>query len=162
VKRNDQGFTLVEMMIAVAISAMLVGGIYAALVASQRTAGALAIDEARDAARMRAVELLRGDLRARLKFKAEPGSEESCTMILSSTSDGLSLGEMKRSVDEVRYTASPKGLKRAEGKGPETELAMGPVILEFWENGAWRKQAASGPLAVRVTFSEPPERVVIP
>jgi prepilin-type N-terminal cleavage/methylation domain-containing protein len=161
VKRNDRGFTLVEMMIAVAISAMLVGGIYAALVSSQRTAGALALDEARDAARMRAVELIRSDLRARLKIKAEPGSGESCTMILSTTSDGLALGAMKRSVEEVRYTASPKGLKRVEEQGAETELATGPVILEFWENGAWRKQSGPGPVAVRVIFSDPTERVVI-
>jgi hypothetical protein len=149
------------MMIAVAIATMLVGSIYAALVSSQTAAASQAMDSGKDAARMRAVELLRSDLRARLKQKAETGSEENCALTLSTTADSLSLGEMKRMIEEVTYAASPKGMKRAEGKGPEIELATGPVGFEFWENGAWRKQAGPSPVALRVTFSDPAERVVI-
>jgi len=155
------GFTLVEMMIAVAISAILVGGIYSALVSSQTAAAGQAQDAARDAARMRAAELLRGDLRARLKLKMQSGPQESCTLTIATTADSLTLGEMTRATGEVRYTASPLGLKRGEGKGPETELATGPVLIEVWENGGWRREAGPSPLALRVSFSDPAERMVI-
>lgn len=161
-KASSQGFTLVEMMIAVAIAATLVGAIYAALVSSQHAAASQAVDAGKDAARMRATELVRGDLRGRLTLKAETGPEDkSSVLVLATTSDSLSLGEMQRTIQEVRYTASLRGLKRSEGKGPELELSTGPVAIEFWDNGAWRKQPGPAPLAIRVTFSEPEERTVI-
>ncbi len=159
--RKNEGFTLIEMMIAIGIATMLVGGIYGALVSTQRTAGMLAEDEVKDSARSRAVELLRGDFRARGSLKVEAGAEDWCTLTLSSTSDALSLGALRRSVAEIHYAASPKGLSRAEGKGSGVDLATGPVVVEFWDRGAWRKQSGDAPLAVRVTFSEPSERVVL-
>jgi hypothetical protein len=59
------------------------------------------------------------------------------------------------------YLATPSGLKREEGKGSLVQLETGAVAFEFWENGAWRKQPGRDPVAVRVTFSDPKEWVVI-
>ena len=51
-KVSEQGFTLVEMAIAVAISAILVAGIYEALVATRRTAEAQGMGSSKEAGRM--------------------------------------------------------------------------------------------------------------
>ena len=160
-RRSRRGFTLIEMAIAVAISALLVGGIYEALVSSQRTAEALGMDSGKEAARTRAVELLKADLRARLKLKVTPGKEDSAALLLSTTSDTLAVGELKRALEDIRYTASPAGLRREEGKSGPIELSTGAVAFEFWEQAAWRKQTPGDPLAIRVLFAEPEEVVVI-
>lgn len=160
-RMSDRGFTLIEVAIAVAISAVLVGGIYAALVSTQRTSAIQAMDAGKEASRMRAVELLKSDLRARLSMKMAPGVEGGTALTLSTTADSVALGEMKRMLNEVRYIASEKGLKRQEGKGSELDLGTGEVAFEFWEKGAWRKSALGDPLAVRVIFATPQEALVI-
>jgi type II secretory pathway component PulJ len=149
------------MTIAVAIAALLVGAIYQALVSSQRTAEAQGTDSGKEAARTRAVELLKADLRARLKLKIAPGKEESIEILLSTTSDTLAVGEMKRALEEVRYTASAAGLRREEGKNGSVELSTGAVAFQFWEQGTWRKETSGAPPAIRVTFADPDEVVVI-
>jgi prepilin-type N-terminal cleavage/methylation domain-containing protein len=161
VRVSEHGFTLVEMAIAVAISAILVGGIYEALVSSQRTAEAQGLGAAKAAGRMRAIELLKTDLRARLKMKVETTAEGGTMIALASTADSIAMGEMKRMLEDVRYTATSKGLKRREGKSAELDLVTGAVTFQFWEKGAWRNTVVGEALALRVNFSDPEETVVI-
>src|SRR4051812_6938242 len=102
--RPASGFTLLEMMIAVAISAALVASVYGALVSSRATAESQSANAVKHAARTRAVDLLKSDLRARLSLKVEAGAEDSIQLILATTSDSLSLGETRRMIEELRYT----------------------------------------------------------
>jgi len=159
--RPSSGFTLIEMMIAVAISSAIIASVYAALVSSQRAAEVQSAGAAKDGARMRAVELLKGDLRSRISLKVEKGSEDSTKLTLTTTADSLSTGETQRMIEQLIYTATPSGLKREEGKGAFVQLETGKVAFEFWENGAWRKHASPNSVAVRVGFSDPEEWVVI-
>jgi len=161
VKRTEAGFTLVEITIAVAIGMILAAGVYAALVTTERTSELLASDASKEAARMRAAELLKTDLRGRMSLKAEPGPQGGITITLSTTADSLSLGETVRMLDEVRYVASEMGLRRSEGKKLELVLATEPVAVQFWEKGAWRPATAGDPTAFRVLFGESREPVVI-
>ncbi len=168
-KTNARGFTLVEMVVAVAVSTTLVAGVYSALVSTTNTADRQQESAVVEAGRTRAIELLRGDLRGRAKLKVETvpargGAEPGTLMVFATTSDSLGGDVLKRSVGELRYTASSEGLKRREGDGvqaAEITLAREPVVLEFWSEGLWRKSPKGEVLAIRAKFVNPSEIVAM-
>jgi hypothetical protein len=146
------------MVIAVAVSTVLVSGVYAALGSATRASDRLAKDAGIEAARARAVELLRCDLRSRTTLKATVGGDGAVVLVLSGLSDLVGLGETRRSLGEVRYLASGDGLIREEGSGkPPVRLVQGPVGIEFLENAAWKRNAPQEPGALRITFEDPRE-----
>ena len=152
------GFTLIEVVIAVAISASLVGAVYAALVSTTRTAHRQERDAGEDARRMRVIEILRADFRGRQELKVEGGS-----VTCQTTSDGLSPYWITRGT-EVSYEVSENGLLRREGEGDaatEIILTQSPVVFQFLEKGIWREAGAEDPEAIRVIFDSPLEVVVI-
>ena len=143
---------LVEVMVALAVSALLVTGAWAATNAAvqasdRRKAGA------REEERMsRALELLRDDWRGRTRLlKPEPPAPAGTTMLLlSTTSDSISPAA-GRSTREVRYLASGKGLLRQEG-GTQILLVERPARLDVWDGAAWRTDTTAAVGAIRVSF----------
>lgn len=154
----NRGFTLVEVMVAVAVSALLVLGVSAATQATVKTAErqkAEAIDGER---RARAVELLRQDWRGRTKFAKPSMAPPAGTrvLILTTTSDAVS--STARATRMVTYTASEKGLFRGEGNS-ESLLLPGPVVMEFWDGSGWR--ADPGGSSIRLVLQRPEETIVL-
>lgn len=165
-KRRDAGFTLIEMVIAVAVAVLLVGGVYSAVVSSARTAERQAMDARKESVRALAIEIIKADLRGRAKVKAEPlkGGQGTVVTLLGTTADGLAFGDPPRSVPEIRYIVSEQGLKCSSGKkenGVGMTLLEGPVRMEFWTAGAWRTIPIGEPSAVRVLVSDPIEIIVV-
>ena len=158
--KSRAGFTLVEVVIAMAIASSLVAAVYAALVSSTRTAERQKKDSLKGSRRMRTIEVLRADFRGRVDLKVK-GSDVIC----QSTADELSWGPAKRA-SEVRYVASEEGLVRTQGAGEmmsEILLLQEPVFFEFWSEGMWRKTVSDKEevAAVRVVFTDPLEAIVI-
>jgi prepilin-type N-terminal cleavage/methylation domain-containing protein len=163
------GFTLVEMVIAVAIATMLVSGVYAALVSTSGTADRQGADAKGEELRMRAVELMRRDLRGRMKIVVdatllETVAEGSSAFTCQTTADSLGTGQaLSRGGVEVRYTASPKGITRQESpKSGRKELVLleEPTRFEYWIGNLWKATGKGEVSAVRVIFEGPPETVV--
>jgi prepilin-type N-terminal cleavage/methylation domain-containing protein len=154
------GFTLVEVMVAVAIAALLIVGVSASTQASIRTAERQKAGSRADEVRSRTVELFREDWRGRIRIvrPSAPDPAGIRTLALSTTADSL-LSQSSRSVRVVTYSASEKGLSRVEGES-ETPLCPGPVKLDFWNGVAWKDRPDGGILAVRLGFQDPEEFVV--
>lgn len=156
--RKDRGFTLIEVVIAVAIASSLVAAVYTALASTSRTAERQMRHARRDARRIRAIEILRADFRGRVELETEGE-----TIILKTTADGFSPYQAARS-GLVTYSVQEEGLVRTEGEGDmamEVLLTKEPVEFQFWEEGMWRKTLKEEALAVRVIFLEPLDVVVI-
>jgi len=159
---TKSGFTLIEMVIAIGIAALLVMAVYSALVSSSHIAERQAADGGRESIRARAVDLLRADLRSRTSLKVEARADGGAALDLESLGDSIGSGQTRRVLGKVRYVASSKGLTREEGKGESLlVLATGAAALEFWENGDWRKATGGSPVAIRISFSDPAESMVV-
>jgi prepilin-type N-terminal cleavage/methylation domain-containing protein len=154
-----QGFTLVEVMVAVAIGALLILGVSAATQATVKTAERQKADARLEEQRARAVELLRQDWRGRVKIlkpaTAPPAGVRR--VLLSTTADSLS---NSRATRLVVWSASEKGLSRQEGN-VETTILPGPVSMDFWDGVAWRPEAPGSSPAMRLQLQDPEEAVVL-
>jgi prepilin-type N-terminal cleavage/methylation domain-containing protein len=152
------GFTLVEVMVAVAISALLILGVAAATQATVKTAERQKSDAREGEQRARAIELLRQDWRGRTKIVKPSMAPPAGTrvLILTTTSDAVS--SAARAIRLVTYTVSEKGLTRSEGS-VESLLLPGPVGMEFWDGIAWRSEP--GGSSVRLVLQRPEETVVL-
>jgi prepilin-type N-terminal cleavage/methylation domain-containing protein len=168
--RRQCGFTLIEMVIAVALSAMLVSGVYAALVSTSNVADRQGMDAKGEEQRMRAIELMRRDLRGRVKLVVdgtllERVAEGTSSFTCQTTADSLGAGDvLGRGGIEVRYRASPQGLTRQESpKSGKKELVLleESVRIEYWSGNLWKASAVGEISAVRLVFAGPPETVVI-
>lgn len=157
------GFTLIEMVIAVAIAALLVSSVYAALVATSRSAEAEAERARGIALRARALSVLKNDLRGRIALKVE-SSGDGARLVLSTTADGLLPHETKRGIVTVTYLTKEKGLHRSEisALGPvEMLLLAEPVKFEFLEKFAWTSKPLGELEAVRVKVGDPAEEILV-
>jgi prepilin-type N-terminal cleavage/methylation domain-containing protein len=152
------GFTLVEVMVAVAISALLILGVSAATQATVKSAERQKSDAREGERRARAIELLRQDWRGRTRIVKPSMVPPAGTrvLILTTTSDAVS--STFRAGRLVTYTVSERGLSRSEGSS-ESLLLPGPVGMEFWDGAAWRSD--SGGSAVRLVLQGPEETVVL-
>jgi len=152
------GFTLVEVMVAVAISALLILGVAAATQATVKTAERQKSDAREGEQRARAIELLRQDWRGRTKIgkPAMTPPAGSRVLILTTTSDAVS--STSRAIRRVTYTVSENGLSRSEGSA-ESLLLPGPVGMEFWDGAAWRSEPGGG--SVRLVLQRPEETIVL-
>lgn len=169
-RKGEGGFTLIEMVVAVAVATMLVVGVSSALHATKEVADRQQARAREQATRARAIEVLRRDFRGRVKVKGDAaprlaGLEDWTVFICSTTADSILTGDAKRGVREARYVASGGGLEREEsgsaGKA-KTTLADGGVTMEFWDGRAWRRELKNDEVyALRVAFLSPPEVVVI-
>jgi prepilin-type N-terminal cleavage/methylation domain-containing protein len=156
-----EGFTLVEVMVAVAISALLIMGVSAATQSTLKTAERQKADAREQEQRARAIDVLREDWRGRIRITkpltaAPVGSH---VLILSSTSDGLLQGNSRGS-RLITWTSSEKGLSRKEG-GQESVLLPGAVVMEFWDGVAWRAEPRGMETSIRVILQDPQETVVL-
>lgn len=153
------GFTLVEVMVAVAIGALLILGVSAATQSTVRTAERQKADARLEEQRARAVEILRQDWRGRVKI-LKPATTPPAgvrLLLLSTTADSLS---NYRATRLVTWTASEKGLSRGEGS-VETLVIPGPVALDFWDGVSWRSEPAGSSPAIRLQLHQPEETVVL-
>jgi prepilin-type N-terminal cleavage/methylation domain-containing protein len=155
------GFTLIEVMVAIAIASLLIMGVTTSTQATLRTAERQKSDARAEEERARAIEVLRQDWRGRVRLILPMTPPPAGVRILSMTSTGDSVARPGgRGVGLVTYTASEKGLIRKEG---ETDLPLlpGPVQLEFWDGVAWRAEPGGKQAAVRLQLQNPEETVVI-
>jgi prepilin-type N-terminal cleavage/methylation domain-containing protein len=153
------GFTLVEVMVAVAVAALLILGVSAATQSTVKTAERQKSEARQEEQRARAVELLRQDWLGRVKIlKPSPAPPVGVrTLLLSTTADSLS---NQRATRLVTWTASEKGLSRSEGKGELTMLPA-PVSLDFWDGVTWRSEPSPSSPAIRLILRNPEETIVL-
>ncbi len=156
VVRRRAGFTLIEMVIAVAVAALLVSGVYATLVATTRTAEADTKRAHAAGLRARALSILQSDLRGRTALKVEQ-SGDGAKLVLTTTSDGLSPHEIRRGLISVTYQAKEEGLLRSEPTAAgviEVLLLAEPVRFGFLEKGAWTAKPSGDVQAVLVKVGD--------
>lgn len=155
----SHGFTLVEIMVAVAVSALLVLGVSAATQSSALIADRQKVEARVHEERARAVELLRQDWRGRTKILKPTSStaEESKALVLETTADSLL---NVRSTREVAWKVSAKGLERREGP-VETTILRGSLSLEFWDGVVWGADPARNSTAIRLVLRDPEEVVIL-
>jgi prepilin-type N-terminal cleavage/methylation domain-containing protein len=153
------GFTLVEVMVAVAIGALLILGVSAATQSTVKTSERQKADARLEEQRSRAVELLRQDWRGRVKIQRPATIPPAGVRVLlfSTTADSLT---NSRATRMVAWTASEKGLSRSEGNA-ETMMLAGPIALEFWDGVSWRAEPAGSSPAIRLQLHHPEETVVL-
>lgn len=155
-----KGFTLLEMMIAVAITAVLVVGVSTATLGLTRSAEGRREEARRQERRARAVELLSRDWRGRLRLISPAERAPAGTSILALSTSSDAIGGGARAVNDVRWSASERGLTRKEG-GQELRLLEEPVALDAWTGQAWTRDIRGTVKALRITFGRPFEAVVI-
>ncbi len=155
-----RGFTLVEVMVAVAITATLVLGVSAATLGLTRSAEGRRGEARREERRSRVVELLKEDWRGRTRLivPAERPPVGTSVLAFSTTSDALGAGS--RAGADLRWVASERGLARQEG-GRTVPLLDGPVTLEAWTGKAWTSDFRGSILALRLGFASPAEHVIV-
>ena len=154
------GFTLVEVMVAVAIAAFLILAVAAATQFAVVSAGRQKNESRQAEVRARAIELLRQDWRDRTKIvtPAQPPPAGTRVLQLATASDSVS--SPRRSAGLVTYAASEKGLLRSERES-DSWILPGPVIMEFWDGVAWRPQPAGAQPTLRLLLATPAETVVL-
>jgi len=154
------GFTLVEVMVAVAIASLLIVGVTASTQALVRTADRQRSDARAEEGRARAAELFGQDWRGRLKA-AMPRPDPPAAvrpLVLSTTADSLRPSGA-RGVRLVTYVVTEKGLLRKEGDA-EVLLLPGPVRMDFWDGVAWRPEPGGSRPAVRLRLEDPEEVLI--
>jgi prepilin-type N-terminal cleavage/methylation domain-containing protein len=165
----EDGFTLIEVVVAISVSAMLAAGVWSTLVSTTRLAETRKADSDVLMARQRALELLRDDFRGRVtdgrdrKLRAV-AKDGAVALAMTTTTDALASGGAQRTT-EVSYMASGAGLKRQES-GIEGSVVMPllkeSVSVEFGGLRGWRREAGEDDFqALRLTFKNPDEVVVI-
>ena len=164
--RRRDAFTLIELIIATAVAALLVVGVYGAVVSTQREAKREAARSRSAAIRLTGLELLRADWRARVEADAEARPDGGGVLRLVTTGDALSLVSEFARASEVSYAVTEAGLVRREGTGSltvELLLLEPPVRLEFLGLNGWSGPVPSEPLALGLVLGEgaEAERVVI-
>jgi prepilin-type N-terminal cleavage/methylation domain-containing protein len=159
--RAEGGFTLVEVLVAVGIAALLVVGVSAATQSTVRTAERQKTEARQDERRARAIELLRQDWREKTKLLKPTVSPPQGTraFLMVTVADSID-SPTTRSGEFVTYTASEKGLSR-RGSRSEASLLSDPVVLEFWDGVAWRTEPQKKTLALKLTLTGPEESVVL-
>jgi len=154
------GFTLVEVMVAVAIASLLIVGVAASTQGTIRTAERQKSDAKSEELRARAIELFRQDWRGRVRV-VKPALSPPVgvgVLAMSTTADSLAAPN-DRGTRLVRYTVSEKGLSRNEGQA-DLSLLPGPVLIDYWDGVAWRTEFSGKHSAVRLQFQNPEEVVV--
>jgi prepilin-type N-terminal cleavage/methylation domain-containing protein len=152
-----KGFTLVEVMVAVGIAALLITGVAAVTQSTIRTIERQKSDAREQEQRARAIEILRQDWRGRVRILPSPAATRK--LVLVTTADGL-VDPSRRSIREVTYAASDKGFLRLE-EGSETALIEGSVQMEFWDGLAWRSDPGAAFSVLRLLLEKPSETVVL-
>lgn len=163
--RARGGFTLIEVIVSLAVGALLVGGVYAVFVDTSRTAEGMKKDASLTARRARAVEILREDfLGSAGDLKIEANGERAWTIRFPTTADGFAPAGRLRGVAQVTYEASGKGLIRRERSGEgavELILLEEPADFRFLEDGAWGDRIPRNPVVLKLVLSNPPLEAVI-
>lgn len=154
------GFTLVEVMVAVAVASLLIVGVAASTQATIRTAERQKSDARAEEQRARGLELLRQDWRGRVRLiKPAMTPPQGVRLLMMTTSADPVSTPNGRGIRLVTYTASEKGLMRKEGDA-EWSLLPGPLTLEFWDGAAWREEPGGRQPALRLKLQSPEETVV--
>jgi prepilin-type N-terminal cleavage/methylation domain-containing protein len=151
------GFTLLEVMLAAAITAALAVTTLSAASTLARSAEARGSEAKREERRARAVEILSADWRARTRLSR--ALDDPKALEFGSTSESLRHADV-RSTTRVRYQAGAGGLRRQESR-ESIPLVEEPVTLEFWDGAAWRADPKADVRALRLTFTNPSETFVI-
>ncbi len=155
-----KGFTLIEVMVAVAITAVLGIAVSAAAAGLARSAEGRGKEARREERRSRGVELLSQDWRGRTRLivPVERSPAGTSVLALATTSDAL--GTVGRTGSDVRWFASERGLSRREADRvwPVIEES---VVLEVWTGQGWTREIQGVAKALRLTFRSPAEQVVI-
>jgi prepilin-type N-terminal cleavage/methylation domain-containing protein len=156
------GFTLVELMVAVTISALLVTSVAGATHSTLRTARSQESAGRAEERFARALEILRDDWRGRMRVVADHEAVKtraagSTVLVLVTTADSL---EGTRLQQQVIYEASEKGLRRRDRSGGFT-LLKGAVSLDFWDGSAWRTDGSGLPRALRIRGATGEESTVL-
>ncbi len=154
-----RGFTLVEVMVAVAVAALLLTGVAGASQASLQAARRQKEIGRREVSLERALEILQADWRGRVKLKKLDPVPGLQGFRLETSSDSLGKGATRATL-VVDYLASERGLVRRES-GSELVLLTGPLKLEFWDRHAWRLEPAGPVLALRVMLTSKPDAFII-
>ena len=155
------GFTLVEVMVAVAVASLLIIGVTASVQATARTAERQKVDAKAEEQRAWAIELFRQDWRGRVLLvkPALPPPVGVGVIMISTTADPVATPS-GRGTRLVTYTVSEKGLSRNEGPA-DLLLLPGPVQIDVWDGVAWRTDFSGKQSAVRLQFQNPEEVVVL-
>jgi prepilin-type N-terminal cleavage/methylation domain-containing protein len=164
--RSAAGFTLVEVVIALAISVILVTAIQAAVAGTTRHAQTDEIAGRILEHRLRTLEIMQSDLRGRMRARVETSlvDDGSSTLALSTTADTVGAPSCRRGIGEVRYIAGPGGLRRVEVSSTgtsELSISSDPASFEFLSGGAWHSRGTGAFEALRVNFGKPEESLVL-
>jgi prepilin-type N-terminal cleavage/methylation domain-containing protein len=155
------GFTLIEVMVAVAVASLLIVGVSASAQSTIRTAERQMADARTAEERGRGIELLRADWRGRVKVlkpsRTPPIGTRS--FVLIGTGDAICPQGGCRG-GTVTYSASEQGFWRME-QGAPLLLLKGPVLPEFWDGLSWTSELPRRTVALRLQFGDPPEIVVL-
>lgn len=163
------GFTLVEVLVAVAVTAILVVGISGVTASIVATAKGQEKDAKRNGQTLKAIALLREDWRGRTRLidtvqsrRARPA--DGSLIAFTTTADSLTASDVKRGIPVLYYAASPAGLVRKEIRS-EGEVAITlheePVLLEYWNGRSWNPDPEGYISALRLTFVATGDRTVI-
>jgi len=158
---RSAGFTLVEVMVALAVSTLLILGVGAAARSAVRFSEAQKAEGRAQERRFRAVEILRQDWRGRLRLLASSRDllQGGQSLNLVTTADSL-LATRERACREVVYRAGDRGLIRQE-RDTRWILVEEAATLEFWDGRGWNREPRGEVQALRVTFSGPAQTIVI-
>jgi prepilin-type N-terminal cleavage/methylation domain-containing protein len=150
-RRGTGGFTLVEVLVAVTVTAILVTGVWTVTGSIVRTAARQKEASDREERLSQAIELLRQDWRGRLLLsRVEPPAPAGTrAFLVTSTADGVLPG-LPRAAKRVVYTASDQGLVRREG-GTAIRLLEVPARFEYWDGIAWRTEPDGAISALRLS-----------
>jgi prepilin-type N-terminal cleavage/methylation domain-containing protein len=156
------GFTLVEVMVAVGVSALLIVGVVGVTRSTVEVGERQNADARRDERRSRGIEVLRQDWRERLRLlkpeKDPPAGVQQFSLMTAA--DGVS-GDGSRRACTATITASDRGLYRKEGTS-ELLLIPGSVTVQFWDGASWNSDVPRQALSLRLLLRDPEETVVVP
>jgi len=155
------GFTLVEVLVAVAVASLLILGVTASTGSAVRTAERQRTEARAEEERARAVELVREDWRGRLRvFRPATAPPVGVRVLQMSTTADSVAASGGRGIRLVTYTASEKGLARSEG-GAELLLLRCPVEMDCWDGAVWRPEPIGRQSVLRLRLRDPDEILIL-
>ena len=150
------GFTLLEMTIAVAVTALLVVSVSAATAGLARSVASSSEESRLESQRARLVQILTADWRLRIRILPTEKNDEILRLVTSS--DSLGAPE-QRTVGDVRYFQTDNGLVREEAG---RQLLLGGLwTIQFWDGRAWLARPSLRVLALSLQFGDHSESVTI-
>jgi prepilin-type N-terminal cleavage/methylation domain-containing protein len=157
---RERGFTLVEVMVAVAVTSILVVGVSMAAMGLSRSSERRQGAASREDRRSLALSLLHQDWRGRTRLLDPVDREVPGATVLAVDTTSDALGAESRSCSGIRWIASERGLEREE-RGALIRVLEGPVELEGWADGVWSRVIGEKTRAIRITVGTPSEQWIL-